>query len=111
MIGPSSRIDDKVLAEALRDVVGTAAEQPLREGPQAVTHLVRSLMADPSTARRLLDAVMARATEHCTENVPPVEFGPVATDSGVFDDRTPLLDPAGSPEFEAALDSLNHLHK
>ena len=104
----SRRIDQEVLAEALRDVLGKAAEQPLREGPQSVAHLVRSLLADPSRARKLLDAVTVRATERRSENEPPVEFGPVATDDGTYDDHAPMFGPAGSPEFDAAIDSLVH---
>ena len=102
----SSRIGQEVLAEALRDVLGDAAELPLREGPRSVAHLVRSLMADPSTACKLLDAVTARATERRSENAPPVKFGPVATDDGVYDDPSPMFGPMGSPEFDAAIDSL-----
>lgn len=104
----SSRIDQEVLADALRDVLGEAAEQPLLEGPRSVAHRVRSLLVDPSRARRLPDAVTVRATERRSENEPPVGFGPVATDGGTYDDPSSMFVPAGSKEFDAAMDSVVH---
>lgn len=102
----SSRLDDQVLAEALRDVEGPAVEETLREGTPSVARLVRKLMGSRSSARRLLDAVTARAIEHRSEDDVPLEFGPVVTDSGTYEDPAIMLDPVGSPEFEAAIDLL-----
>lgn len=103
---PNGEIDPEVLAEALRDVIGAEADQTLREGPQSVAHLVRRLLASPSSARKLLDAFTARAVARRSEVEPPMEFGPVATDGGTYADPQLMLDPVGSPEFEAAIDSL-----
>lgn len=102
----SSRLDDQVLAEALRDVEGPGVEETLREGMPSVSRLVRKLMGSRSSARRLLDAVTARAIEHRSEDDVPLEFGPVVTDGGTYEDPAVMLDPVGSPEFEAAIDLL-----
>lgn len=106
MAKPVSDIDAEVLAEALRDVVGVAAEQPLREGSQSVSRLVRRLLGNPRSARKLVDAVTARAIERREEKELPLEFGPVVTDSGTYDNPPVMLDPMGSPEFDAAIDAL-----
>jgi len=111
MTEPTSRIDPEVLAEALREVVGAQAEQALREGPMSVAELARRLLGDPSSGRRLLGAVTARSIARRTEREPPVEFGPVTTDSGTYADPPFMLDPIGSPEFEAAIDSMARFEK
>ncbi len=100
----SSRLDDQVLAEALRDVEGPGVEETLREGMPSVARLVRKLLGSRGSAQRLLNAVTARAIEHRSEQDVPLEFGPVVTDSGTYDDPPLMLDPVGSPEFEAAID-------
>ncbi|WP_128002347.1 hypothetical protein [Piscinibacter defluvii] len=105
---PDDEIDPEVLAEALREVAGAEAEQSLRGGPQSVALLVRRLLASPSTARKLLDVFTARAVARRSEMEPPVEFGPVVTDDGTYDDPPLMLDPIGSPEFERAIDSMFH---
>lgn len=102
----NGEIDPEVLADALREVVGAEADQTLREGPQSVALLVRRLLASPSSARKLLDAFTARAVARRSEMEPPVMFGPVVTDGGTYADPSLMLDPVGSPEFEAAIDSL-----
>lgn len=106
MIDSAHQIDTEALAGALRDVVGEDAEQPLREGPQSVARLVRRLLASPESARKLVDAFTARAIERSSENAPPLAFGPVATQDGIYDDPPLVLDPVGSPEFDAAIDAL-----
>jgi hypothetical protein len=100
------RTDLEVLAGALRDVVGADAEQPLREGPQSVARLVRWLLASPSSARKLVEAFTARSVDSCPEKEPPQEFGAVKTDYGAYDGPPLMFDPMGSPEFEAAIDSM-----
>ncbi len=100
----TSRLEPEVLAEALRDVEGPGVESTLREGMPSVARLVRKLLGSRGSAQRLLNAVTARAIEHRSEQDVPLEFGPVVTDSGTYDDPPLMLDPVGSPEFEAAID-------
>ncbi len=110
MAEPTNRIDPELLAEALRDVVGEGAEGALLEGTQSVAHLVRRLLANPQLARELLAAISARAIKRRFEDEPPLEFGQVATDSGTYADPPLMLDPVGSPEFEAAIDAMVRLN-
>jgi hypothetical protein len=104
MTDVAGRLEPDVLADALRDVEGPGVESTLREGMPSVARLVRKLLASPVSARRLLNAVTAHAIERRSEKEVPAEFGPVATDSGTYDDPPLMLDPIGSPEFEAAID-------
>lgn len=100
----TSRLEPEVLAEALRDVEGPGVESTLREGTPSVARLVRKLLSSRGSAQRLLDAVTARVIEHRSEKEVPLAFGPVVTDSGTYEDPPLMLDPVGSPEFEAAID-------
>lgn len=100
----TARLEPDVIADALRDVEGPGVESTLSEGPTSVARLVRKLLGSPASARRLVAAVTAHMIDGSWERAVPLEFGPVATDSGSYDDPPVMLDPVGSPEFEAAID-------
>ena len=103
----ASRLDRGLLADALVRVVGSGVNDTLRQGDQAVAGLVRTLLSNPGSARRLVDAVTLLMVERRNEVTIPEEFGPVATDDGSYDDPQLLFDPMGSPGFESAIDLLS----
>lgn len=111
MTKPTRHIDREVLAGALRDVLGEAAEQSICEGWQSQARLVRRLLANPALAYKLVDAFAARAVELRSETEPPLLYGPVAADGETYRDPPLMLDPEGSPEFEAAIDLVAKIGK
>lgn len=103
----ASRLDRTLLADALVAVLGSGVQDTLRQGDPVVAGLVRTLLSNPATARKLVDAVTELTVERRSEATIPEAFGPVATDDGAYDDAQLLFDPMGSPGFESAVDLLS----
>lgn len=102
MSSPIPRIDAEVLAAALFD---TGADRGAGLAPAVMRDLVRRYMAHPETRSRLVNAVVQHSANEEPENL--AAFGPVAAEGGTYDDPAQLmLDPIGSPEFDAGLDLL-----